>query len=177
MRNTATVPRSHLDRIFETMTPYQRTFGTGPRGLLLGLLSLSIVYWLNGYWNLSPLHGSRHFSVISLTGGTLLTAAIVVWSLVALPPSRRGRALVTAGPFRYVRHPLYAAFLIGFNLGLAIFMDGWLFLAWAALQYPLWHLNIAGEECLLREQFGSSYKDYCQTTGRFLPRLGRARSL
>lgn len=158
------------------MTPYQRIFGTGPRGLVFGLLSFAIVLWLDEFLNLPPMHGSQVWSKISLATGTVVTSAIVVWSLVALPPSLRGKELVTAGPFQYVRHPLYAAFLIGFNFGLGGFMDGWVFLFWAILQYPLWHLNIAGEERLMHQYFGQDYSDYCRKTGRFLPRFMGARS-
>lgn len=153
------------------MTPYQRFFGTGPRGLAFGLLSFALFFWLDGTLDFAPMHGSQTLSFVALAAGIIVTAAIVVWSLMALPPSQRGRELVTAGPFRYVRHPLYAAFLIGFNFGIALYLDGWIFFVWAVLQYPLWHLNIAGEERLMHRNFGQAYSDYCQKTGRFLPRF------
>ena len=136
----------------------------------MGLLSFALFYWLNDQMGLGQMHGSRSLSVISLIAGIVVTAVIVAWSLVALPPSQRGRELAKNGPFHYVRHPLYAAFLIGFNVGLAVFMDGWIFLVWAVLQYPLWSLNIAAEEHLMQQHFGQAYSDYCRTTGRFLPK-------
>jgi len=155
------------------MTPYQRIFGVGPRGLAFGFSSLALAWWLNDLMSLAPLHGSQIISIASLGAGMLVTIAIVVWSLVDLGPAKRGRELVTSGPFAYVRHPLYAAFLIGFDFGLAAFMDGWIFIVWAILQYPFWHLNIVREERLMDRQFGQAYREYCRTTGRFLPRLVR----
>jgi protein-S-isoprenylcysteine O-methyltransferase Ste14 len=154
-----------------TLTPYQRIFGAGPRGALISTLSFGLAAALENWLNLPPLHGSTPFGIAGLALGVVLTTAIVTWSLYALPPEARGRGLVTAGPFRYVRHPLYAAFLGPFDFGLALFLDGWIFLAWAALQYPLWHLNVAAEEKLMHGEFGSEYAVYCRRTGRFLPKL------
>jgi len=155
------------------MTTYQRIFGTGPRGLAFGLISLALAIWLHTDLALAPLHGAPVVGFVALGIGTMITLSIVVWSLKALPPDKRGRDLVKAGPFAHVRHPLYAAFLVGFDMGLAIYMDGWIFLLWAVLQYPLWHLNITGEERLMEQEFGQDYLDYCETTGRFLPRIVR----
>lgn len=155
----------------DSMTPYQRIFGTGPRGLLFGVLSIVLALSVDYFFELPPMHGSQFLSNVSLVAGLIVTASIVFWSVVALRPSQRGRELVISGPFHYVRHPLYAAFLIGFNFGLAMFLDGWIFIAWAVFQYPLWHLNISGEERLMIQQFGQAYRDYSLKTGRFLPRL------
>lgn len=156
------------------MTTYQRIFGTGPRGLAIGLISLALAIWLHKAMGFAPLHGAPTIGFAALGVGTMITLAIVVWSLKALPPAKRGRDLVKAGPFALVRHPLYGAFLIGFDVGLAVYMDGWIYLLWAVLQYPLWHLNIAGEERLMEQEFGQDYLYYCRTTGRFLPKLVRA---
>jgi len=153
------------------MTPYQRIFGTGPRGLAFGILSFVLALWIDDAMGLPEMIGSQTISNGALGIGILVTVAIVSWSLIALPPSQRGRELVKAGPFAYVRHPLYAAFLIGFDLGLAIYMDGWIFIVWAIMQYPLWPVNIAGEERLMKQAFGQNYQEYCRRTGRFLPRL------
>jgi protein-S-isoprenylcysteine O-methyltransferase Ste14 len=153
------------------MTPYQRIFGTGPRGSLGSAATLALTFLLDKQFNLPPLHGNAVLGVTALAVGAVITALIVTWSLRALPPETRGRELITSGPFHYVRHPLYAAFLGPFDLGLALFLDGWIYLAWAALQYPIWHWNIAAEERLMRETFGDEYAEYCRRTGRFLPKL------
>jgi len=155
------------------MTPYQRIFGTGPRGLAFGLMSFALAFLLDDVMDLAPLFRSQAISIAALGVGSLITVVIVAWSLVALPPYQRGREFIKTGPFAYVRHPFYAAFLIGFDFGFAVFMDGWIFLVWAILQYPLWHLNIAGEERLMEQEFGQAYREYCRSTGRFLPRLVR----
>ncbi len=158
------------------MTPYQRIFGTGPRGVLASAVTLAATLGLNAWLGLPAVHGSATLGWAALIFGATATGLIVMLSVRSLPPAARGRALVTAGPFRYVRHPLYAAFLGPFDLGLALFLDGWIFLAWAALQYPIWHLNVAGEERLMHEAFGKAYAEYCRRTPRFMPRIAALRS-
>lgn len=152
------------------MTPFQRMFGSGPRGTLTSMATLGGALALDSWLRLPALHGSTVIGWSMLAIGAVMTAVIVAWSLRALPPETRGRTLVTSGPFRFVRHPLYAAFLGPFAFGLALFLDGWVFLAWAALQYPIWHFNVRGEERLMRREFGEDYAEYCRRTGRFLPK-------
>ncbi|MDH3230938.1 MAG: isoprenylcysteine carboxylmethyltransferase family protein [Alphaproteobacteria bacterium] len=153
------------------MTPYQRMFGSGPRGVLASTVSLGAALGLDAWLGLPAVHGSAAFGWAALTLGAAAAVAVMAWSLRSLPPAGRGRVLVTTGPFRFVRHPLYAAFLGPFDLGLTLFLDGWVCVAWAALQYPLWHLNVAAEEKLMRERFGEEYAAYCRRTPRFVPKL------
>lgn len=156
------------------MKTYQRLFGSGPRGALLSLVLLGLAWYLDARIGLPVVISSAGVRLF-LCG--LLSAAglgIIAWSLHVLPPAARGRKLVTAGPFRYFRHPLYAAFLVYFNPAFALWMNNWIYLAWAALLYPLWSLNVRGEERLMREEFGEAYIRYCQNSGRFLPRFDRS---
>lgn len=85
--------------------------------------------------------------------------------------TRAGHALVTDGPYRYIRHPLYtfgAAFyaLIAVATGLwwlAVFLG----IAFAALAW-----RTPREEANLIALFGDDYRRYMATTGRYLPHLG-----
>jgi protein-S-isoprenylcysteine O-methyltransferase Ste14 len=152
------------------MTPYQRIFGSGPRGSALSLATLGLALLVDRLLETPPLHSSSILGITALLVCTGLTAIILVWSVRALPPETRGREFVKTGPYRYVRHPVYAAFLGPFDLGLVIFLDAWPYLVWAVAQYPLWHWNIAAEERLMTEAFGQDYADYCRRTPRFLPK-------
>lgn len=157
------------------MTPFQRIFGSGPGGTLASIATLGGAFGLDSWLGLPAMHGCAALGRGAVLVGAAVTAAIVAWSLRALPPESLGRALITAGPFRYVRHPLYAAFLGPFDLGLALFLDGWVYLGWAILQYPLWHLAVVREEKLMRDAFGEAYEEYCRRTGRFLPHVAALR--
>ena len=76
----------------------------------------------------------------------LATLFLLAWSVRSLPPADRGQRLVVEEAFRYFRHPLYAAFLTFFNFGLAVLLNSWLYVVWAVVLHPLWHLNVRGEE-------------------------------
>jgi protein-S-isoprenylcysteine O-methyltransferase Ste14 len=85
---------------------------------------------------------------------------------------RKEHRLVTHGPYRWIRHPLYSfGFLLaaGFILLTAngfIGLTGLLAGVVLALRTPI-------EETKLIETFGDEYRDYMRRTGRFLPRLTR----
>ena len=73
-----------------------------------------------------------------------------------------------AGPYRFVRHPRYAAALAGKVALALIFANGlgWLMaLAWGAL---LLH-KVEVEENHLRRLFGTAYESYQRGTSRLLP--------
>ena len=80
--------------------------------------------------------------------------------------------LITAGPFKFIRHPSFSGAL-ALWLGTALGTLNWLLLA-------LWFLLVVGktiqahtEEELLRAKFGSVYDAYIRQTGRFIPKLWR----
>jgi len=153
------------------MTQYQRLFGTGPRGIAITLATLVIAFVLASRIEPWSIHGSVQFGYAALGVSLVLTLAIAMWSVRSLPPADRGKALVTSGAFQYFRHPLYASFLTFFDFGLAIYLDDWVFIIWAVAQHPIWHLNMVGEERLMRNEFGDEYDAYCNRTGRFIPRF------
>jgi protein-S-isoprenylcysteine O-methyltransferase Ste14 len=78
--------------------------------------------------------------------------------------------LVTHGPYRWVRHPLYTTASIGiFALGLVA--ANWFMLLMILLIMLLLPALVAQEEAMLIEKFGNRYREYMARTGRFLPRL------
>ncbi len=152
------------------MNSYQRIFGTGPRGTAISVALLVAAYILEPRADLPPIHGTAWIGWAAVALLTAITAAIVVWSVRSLPPSARGTGLCTSGAFHFFLHPLYGAMLTFFNFGLAAFLDNWIYVAWAALQHPIWHWNVAAEERLMRAEF-PAYEAYAARTGRFVPRL------
>lgn len=83
--------------------------------------------------------------------------------------------LVSDGPYRYVRHPIYSA-LIAITVGTTLVFRSYLLLVVAALSIfaHLWWA--VAEEKLLSspEGLGDAYRTYASRTGRFLPRVRRA---
>jgi len=79
--------------------------------------------------------------------------------------------LVKAGPYRWVRNPMYLA-VLAMVIGQAILFRSFLLVAYALLVWGVVHLFVVFvEEPSLRHQFGESYETYLRTVARWLPRF------
>ena len=86
-------------------------------------------------------------------------------------PIQPSRALVTTGPYRFIRNPMYAG-LACLHAGLAIRLN----VFWALFFLPVVlvlvrHLVLAGEERYLEQKFGDEYRRYKARVPRWLPRF------
>ena len=152
-------------------TSFNKFFGSGPVGVLVSLSLLFIARWLNLRIDLPPISNNESLlKTIFLVMG-LVTLVIIVWSLKSLPVAKRGNTLCTTGAFKYVRHPLYAAFLTVFSFGLAFYLNSYIYILWAVLLHPIWAYLVRPEEKLMIDVFGEAYLEYEKKTGRFVPRL------
>ena len=104
--------------------------------------------------------------------------ALLQWAQNALgkswsdaPRMIKEQALVTSGPYQFIRHPIYAAFIL--ILGSTLFVSAnWLIgLAWTGMTMLEIASRISFEEKLMVEYFGDQYREYMQRTGRLLPRI------
>lgn len=83
---------------------------------------------------------------------------------------KEGQTLVTHGPYRRVRHPMYTA-LYGLYIGWTLLTANWLLgVAWIGTFTLLTVTRIRHEEAMMVERFGDAYREYMEKTGRFLPR-------
>lgn len=112
-------------------------------GVLIGILCIAGVYWL--------------FS--SIGSGISPTSA-----------TRRQHTLVTSGPYRWVRHPLYT---VGSSMFVAFGMmaDNWFIMALGVLAFILMAIRTPKEEASLIEKFGDEYREYMKRTGAFVPKF------
>jgi protein-S-isoprenylcysteine O-methyltransferase Ste14 len=84
--------------------------------------------------------------------------------------TRQEHCLVTHGPYRWVRHPLYTVGFLMF-IGLSLLAANWFIALMLVLGYIPLALRTPIEETHLVERFGDEYRAYMQRTGRYLPRL------
>jgi protein-S-isoprenylcysteine O-methyltransferase Ste14 len=116
------------------------------------------------------------FAAIWLSFAAFGVAAVLfLWSFLVLKkhrtpvdPYKPTRALVTTGPYRFSRNPLYLALLL-VVLGFAVTRNSvWLALATVAL-LPLLHFGvIRREERYLQAKFGAEYNEYRARVRRWL---------
>ena len=83
---------------------------------------------------------------------------------------REEHSLITAGPYRYIRHPMYTA-LITTGVGLAFLSANWYFALPFIVTIIVIILRIRKEEEIMIDEFGEEYIQYMKRTKRFIPFL------
>jgi protein-S-isoprenylcysteine O-methyltransferase Ste14 len=147
----------------------------------LGGLAVGVAAPIAGLAGLAPI-GELDLPAVRVGGVALTVAGILAmfaaqlamgdaWRIGLDETERTG--LVTGGPFRLVRNPIYAA-MAAVGLGLALMVPNVValagliaFLAGIELQVRL------VEEPFLRRAYGADYERYAAAVGRFVPGVGR----
>jgi len=125
-------------------------------------------------WAAVPLPVALRWTGVGLA---LITGLLLVWmfrtlgrNLTDTVVTRKEHTLVTTGPYRWVRHPLYTlAAWLGVANSLAA--ANWFFFVMGGAIFLLLAIRTRKEEENLIARFGDGYRNYMQHTGRFLPRL------
>jgi len=99
----------------------------------------------------------------------LLGMALLVYAIVFMMRGHRRDQLVTAGPFAFCRHPLYAAWIVLILPGLALLSRSWPLLLMPVVAYAAFRLAIREEDDYLRRRFGSTYLQYRARVNELLP--------
>jgi protein-S-isoprenylcysteine O-methyltransferase Ste14 len=144
-----------------------------------GLLAVILLHGLAPHWmawaSLSVPVWVRWLGV--LLGFSLLP--FLVWVLRSIGANisetvltKSEHQLVTAGPYRWIRHPLYLGGMT-LILSLGLIAGSWLTgTLWLAATAIFRLVVIPAEERNLLAKFGPEYEAYRQRTGALLPRLG-----
>lgn len=143
----------------------------GPQWVML-LMFLDLAVFLDyGHWQLISWLAQPALQAFGLT----LYLAVTLWQVwtdayLARYFNQSGRSLppMNRGPYRHVRHPRYAAAIVGKMAMALIFTSlfGWiLVIAWTILLLN----KIEVEEKHLRKCFGGSYDAYAQNTAKVIP--------
>lgn len=146
---------------------------------LMGLAAMAglIAYLINPAcmaWAAVPLPaGLRWMGVgLALCAGLLLTWTFrnLGRNLTDTVVTRKEHTLITAGPYRWVRHPFYCAAALAFLGHSLAAANAFLFVTGCTAVLLLGFRTRKEEENLIA-RFGDAYRRYMHRTGRFLPRL------
>lgn len=133
----------------------------------------------------APYSDRHNWAVIADTVGLrsvgvlvyLLGLAWVCWAFLTLGKQhsaevtiQKEHELITEGPYRWLRHPMYLG-LIVFPMGVGLVFGSWIGIALPLLLVGVFIWRIGDEEKLLRQEFGERWDTYCQHTWRFIPYL------
>jgi len=145
----------------------------GLAGFVLVIVYLLEPEWIG--WAALPLpDGLRWLGAASGAAGI----AGLIWvhrelgrNFSAILEVRADQTLVTSGPYRWVRHPMYATLYL---IVLAFFLlsANWLIGAlWIGSFTVVLASRLAREEAAMEAEFGQEYRAWAARTGRLLPRL------
>lgn len=156
-----------------TLSSYKKLFGIGPLGMLITVLTFG------GAWLLD--HGIDHPQLpanpvfLRYAAGFFIVFGLFLhsWTFVTLRNWWKSEQLCIMGPFRYFRHPMYAAWMSFVSMGVALWLNSWVYVFWALLLHPIWHALAKREEKIVEDIFGDEYRRYAARTGRFVPRFRR----
>jgi protein-S-isoprenylcysteine O-methyltransferase Ste14 len=165
----------------ESDTIKQREEGTVSKisGLLgmTGFISTA-AYVINPNWLAFaglPFHAWARWAGVGIA---VIGFALLQWAQATIasswsdaPRMMKGQTLITSGPYRVIRHPIYTAFIL--ILGSTLFISSnWLIgLCWLGMTTLEVISRIGFEESLMIEFFGDQYRQYMKKTGRLLPKI------
>jgi protein-S-isoprenylcysteine O-methyltransferase Ste14 len=150
----------------------------GPWGRLAGLraaLILVVIFLLRGHWG-----GGWHYA---LPGPALAVAGLVLWAAGlglavwarlyigrnwGMPMTKREQPdLVTTGPYRFIRHPIYSGIILGaVGTALATTLFGLIAVAVIA---GFFVFSASREERFLAAEFPDAYPPYKARTKMLVP--------
>ena len=87
----------------------------------------------------------------------------------------KDNVLVTNGPYRYVRNPIYLGALI-FIIAVGLVAANWLLVISSLVLITVICMQVGKEERMLIDRFGDEYREYMKRTPRFIPKLMREHS-
>lgn len=153
--------------------------------ILATLRPLGAVFWFGlGAWMIKPAWldwSSVRVPLWSRWAGVgilVVGCVLLVWTFRSLGKNltdtvvtREQHTLVSHGPYRWIRHPLYssAALMVA---ALSVIAANWFLFVTGVMVLGALVLRTRTEEANLVARFGDSYRRYMDRTGRFLPKLG-----
>lgn len=81
---------------------------------------------------------------------------------------KQDHELITAGPYRFVRHPIYTALILMFAGNAIVVGDVRGIIAVVIVTLSFWRKYLK-EEAFMRQEFGERYEQYRQKTAPLFP--------
>lgn len=146
--------------------------------LVPGTVTVLVPYWLLSSRSASarlPIGPFRYLGILPILCG----AVIYLWCVWDFTFAGKGtpapldppKELVVQGLYRYVRNPMYVG-ILSLVLGEAVLFRALILFEYAIIGFCFFYLFVLlYEEPTLRQKFGPSYRRYCGTVPRWIPKV------
>lgn len=150
--------------------PWSRELGIRAVIIVLAVLLLRLGAFRGHTLNTTPWRAGLGLALFALGLGFALWARLKLGRNWGTPMTQKDEPeLVTGGPYRLVRHPIYSGVLIG-AVGTAVALS-WMWLIAGLLAGIYFIYSATVEERYLTEQFPDSYPAYKHSTKMLVPFL------
>ncbi|MBN2734623.1 MAG: isoprenylcysteine carboxylmethyltransferase family protein [Methanomicrobiaceae archaeon] len=143
----------------------------------LGMMVFPVIYCFSSFFD----RYSMNLSDTLRIAGIIIYAASIVLMYIVLKELKgdwsmkleigKGHRLVTSGPYRYIRHPMYTAFYL-MMAGQFLLVSNWFVGLFGILSFTILCIaRIPNEEDMMTEEFGDDYTEYKKRTKKIIPYL------
>jgi len=165
----------------ESDTMKQREEGVASK--LAGLLGMAgfisvVAYTIKPSWLASANLSFPLWLRWAGVGIAFIGFALLQWAQVTLanswsdtPRMMKEQTLITSGPYRKIRHPIYTAFILILGSPFLISASWLIGLCWLGMTVLEVISRINFEEALMIDFFGEQYRKYMKKTGRLFPKV------
>ena len=153
------------------ISKYQKRFGVGFHGVIISWILLGLLWLLDRALNHVEI--SNQPRSLRIIGGILFVVWIIwhIWTTQAIRSWWKYDRLCIKGPYRFVRHPMYAGFVFLLGVAIALMFNSWILLLWPIMGYSIMFFLVRKEEEMMKTVFGDEYNRYAARTGRLFPRF------
>ena len=146
--------------------------GVGPIFTVISVIYTAIIFVIHFVW-LSHLSLPLPRLISLITGILLVIIGLPIFILpgIAIDKYFKEGKLATEGVYAYLRHPIYASWIVFIIPGIAFIINSLLGLTIPFFMYFVFRILIVEEERYLEEKFGDKYFDYKKRVGSIFPKL------
>lgn len=143
---------------------------------LVFILGLCVGWALNRYVYAWPISSGTDATIWKIADSLVVLGVLLsLWGIVtfkrartAIIPNRSASHIVTSGPYRFTRNPMYVGMTIAYVGAALLIASAWPFIALIAVLVIILRTVILREERYLASAFGSEYTEYCGRVRRWI---------
>jgi len=148
---------------------FYQFFGIGPVGAILTVLIWFVVHYLEIIFKIPKMMIHPTFRIALVSIFMIDALYLLISGNYYLGKSGRGKEIAKQGPFQFIRHPIYSAWVFSFTGILAMIFHSWGLIISAIPISLIWSWLVQREETEMLNRFGDEYISYMEQTGQFLP--------